>query len=53
MCFFKIISLTKHKAWLRFIKLIVNIHIHKYNHKQIVATYQCVNKGSICFMQST
>jgi hypothetical protein len=28
MCFFKVISLTKRKAWLRFTKLIVNIRVH-------------------------
>jgi hypothetical protein len=28
MCFFKVISLTKHKAWSRFTKLIVNIRVH-------------------------
>jgi hypothetical protein len=28
MCFFKVISLTKCKAWSRFTKLIVNIRVH-------------------------
>jgi hypothetical protein len=28
MCFFKVISLTKHKAWSKFRKFIVNIRVH-------------------------
>jgi hypothetical protein len=28
MRFFKVTSFTKCKAWLRFTKLIVNIHVH-------------------------
>jgi hypothetical protein len=28
MCFFKVISLTKRKAWSRFTKLIVNMRVH-------------------------